>query len=987
MGEGIDKMSRSLLDLQPTAVLEFYRLYPDTLEKPNTFIPIHNGSASEKDVVWQDVLYMPLPIEAEGFEINGGGRLSRPKIRFANKDYLITNLLQNNKDFKNAKVVRKRTFLKFIDDINFDGGNPFGDEDFTAEISSEDFLISQKTAENKLFVEFELTSPLDLENFELNHRRILAKYCYWQYRGHGCNYMGMPVERENGLGFVKSDGLAVSPYNSDAANGFNSNANLEWTANKSYSIGQIAYLENPKIIINPLPDSNEQPMFMKNWYVCVSGSTNQHPESNLTYWQKDGCKKTIDACKKRFNTQKYDQYIIDSASRSEDYIGFQGNGAGTSLGKIYTTDQNILNKLNGNFTINGWFNIKVNKDLACILSTTQKLTTESTYTLAQMPIIYSNTNTRESEIRGWQWGDGIESFNLSTYYDGTNKRNNLALLYKVDGVGYYERKAVTLTNTYQNNSLNFISINAQKNLSSPHNYLRYSEDFRSGVMGTQWDNILCSISTDATGQKLVPYANSSNSYCGFNISESRFYNDFNFSKTWAEYGQGLTFSIHVKKPTTNSYRYFFVKHREFRNLQTNSFEIIQGSYTWDQANTDAIAKGGRLAVINTETKANSIPAHSFPVWFGATDKFIEGDWRWIDGSKLSDGYVSPNWGNGQPDNAGGNENYLTRLSQSNGYIWNDTPLNYNLTTDPNYSPKGYVLEKGSTTFDEYVIFDLDTKSIVAGQNFFVNSPEIKDIGNGWLRLKITINNANEIGRYFMGLNFGPLPNSTPTILPSKTEGTSFDITSNYGNGTSGIYISGAQLENGQYATTYNITTSSGYKHRDFNLDGKDKINVYLNNVNVHSWTSQNQNELLSFKPEEIGLGMSSHISDKKLYSISGFVASWALWDKVMSESDLNTLYKKAVDTYAPMNYVDLDGSFIGPNSNLIAWWDMQLDPLNSNKILNTHNTGLFNLTRSGITSTGATGYKEDVFITAAKKADVSNLHFGGFPGTDGFAYG
>jgi lambda family phage minor tail protein L len=300
MGQGQDKIARSLLDIQPTAILEFFRIYPDTVVKPDIFIPIHGGSIFGENVVWQGIEYIPVPIEGEGFEINGNGQLSRPKIRIANKDFLITSLLQNNFDFKNAKIVRKRTFLKYLDDVNFDGGNPFGEQDFTAEIGSETFLIGQKTAENKVFVEFELTSPLDLENFEVTHRNILAKYCYWTYRGHGCNYKDVPVETERGLSFTDASGNSVTPDIPTTT--FLTNSTYRWNETTSYEKGNIAYLENSKIFVNKKPfDENSYEGPLRNWYVCVSdGVINKNPQNHPDLWQKDGCSKKLSACKKRF---------------------------------------------------------------------------------------------------------------------------------------------------------------------------------------------------------------------------------------------------------------------------------------------------------------------------------------------------------------------------------------------------------------------------------------------------------------------------------------------------------------------------------------------------------------------------------------------------------------------------------------------------------------------------------------------------------------
>lgn len=301
MGQGQNKIASSLLDIQPTAVLEFFRIYPDTVLKPDMFIPMHGGSIFGNNVTWQGIEYIPVPIEGEGFEVNGNGQLSRPKLRIANKDYLISNLLQNNFDFKNAKIVRKRTFLKYLDDVNFEGGNPFGSQDFTAEISDETFLIDQKVSENKVYVEFELTSPLDLENFDVTNRQILGKYCYWTYRGHGCNYAGPPVERENGYNFTDVRGVNVVPDSS--VNGLLTDTQKLWNPIKPYLLGQIAYLENPKIFINknPLIDGSYEG-FMRIWYVCVraTDNVNKNPQTNPTFWQKDGCAKKMSACKKRF---------------------------------------------------------------------------------------------------------------------------------------------------------------------------------------------------------------------------------------------------------------------------------------------------------------------------------------------------------------------------------------------------------------------------------------------------------------------------------------------------------------------------------------------------------------------------------------------------------------------------------------------------------------------------------------------------------------
>jgi hypothetical protein len=72
------------------------------------------------------------------------------------------------------------------------------------------------------------------------------------------------------------------------------------------------------------------------------------------------------------------------------------------------------------------------------------------------------------------------------------------------------------------------------------------------------------------------------------------------------------------------------------------FQIIQGSYTWHQAKADAEARGGRLAVLNTQAKIDDadtlVATNGYPqVWIGLTDEVQEGMFRfkkwWLENMK------------------------------------------------------------------------------------------------------------------------------------------------------------------------------------------------------------------------------------------------------------------------------------------------------------------------------------------------------------------
>jgi lambda family phage minor tail protein L len=310
MAQGQDKIARSLLDLEPTAIVEFFLLYFNTVDKENSFIAFHGGSVFEKGIVWQGIEYLPIPVETEGFEVNANGQLARPRIRVSNKDYFVTDLLLNNDDLQFAKIIRKRTFVKYLDDVNFDGGNPWNQADASAEIASDTYVISQKTAENKVFVEFELTSPLDLENFEINNRLIMSRYCSWYYRGNGCNYQGLPLATEDGR---KLDLINPAEWSSLG----------EWRTGVQFNSGDAAYIENKKIIVSD-PQAPAATGFAKIWYVCQQnhrGSLERQPDRNENFWLRDGCNKKLDGCKLRFG-QGQIEFNQRNVSRTINYVDF-----------------------------------------------------------------------------------------------------------------------------------------------------------------------------------------------------------------------------------------------------------------------------------------------------------------------------------------------------------------------------------------------------------------------------------------------------------------------------------------------------------------------------------------------------------------------------------------------------------------------------------------------------------------------------------------
>jgi lambda family phage minor tail protein L len=291
-----NKVSKDLLDLEPTAVLEFYKIYYDTVNEPDSFFPFHPCSNGlEGKIVFNNIAYVPLAVEVEDFESNIFNRINRPKIRISNEQLMISQILRRKNDFKFAKLERVKIFVKYIDDVNFEGGvNPYGIADSNSEISRDSYVISQKTQENKSLVEFELTAPFDLENFSIPGRLVMGRYCYWQYRGLGCHYFGPPVCQENDSNFSR---VPTGSFN------FQSTIN-EWQYYTIYSPGMIVYVSTPK---DPY----------RTWYVCNQAHTsseNNAPGLDNAPWEKDSCSKSIGACKKRFYNSSIEYSGISGSS-------------------------------------------------------------------------------------------------------------------------------------------------------------------------------------------------------------------------------------------------------------------------------------------------------------------------------------------------------------------------------------------------------------------------------------------------------------------------------------------------------------------------------------------------------------------------------------------------------------------------------------------------------------------------------------------------
>ena len=105
------------------------------------------------------------------------------------------------------------------------------------------------------------------------------------------------------------------------------------------------------------------------------------------------------------------------------------------------------------------------------------------------------------------------------------------------------------------------------------------------------------------------------------------------------------------------------------------FQIIEGNFTWQEAKADAEAKGGRLAVLDTEAKNNTAlealtaQPSGRSYFIGLSRENPDNRWEWISGETLE----YENWGEGEP--SGGEEKFGTITTGGWGLLklgdWND----------------------------------------------------------------------------------------------------------------------------------------------------------------------------------------------------------------------------------------------------------------------------------------------------------------------------
>ena len=115
-----------LQKINPSSIIELFQLELITaIHGSNTVYYFHNGvnTNENQDVIFAGNQYTRMPIQATGFDFTSK-KLPRPRLSISNILGTFTTLILTlPQGLEGAKVTRIRTLSRYIDNVNFLGGD------------------------------------------------------------------------------------------------------------------------------------------------------------------------------------------------------------------------------------------------------------------------------------------------------------------------------------------------------------------------------------------------------------------------------------------------------------------------------------------------------------------------------------------------------------------------------------------------------------------------------------------------------------------------------------------------------------------------------------------------------------------------------------------------------------------------------------------------------------------------------------------------
>eukprot|EP00600_Ochromonadales_sp_CCMP1393_P001522 CAMPEP_0174989778 /NCGR_PEP_ID=MMETSP0004_2-20121128/20924_1 /TAXON_ID=420556 /ORGANISM="Ochromonas sp., Strain CCMP1393" /LENGTH=586 /DNA_ID=CAMNT_0016243251 /DNA_START=85 /DNA_END=1846 /DNA_ORIENTATION=- len=132
-----------------------------------------------------------------------------------------------------------------------------------------------------------------------------------------------------------------------------------------------------------------------------------------------------------------------------------------------------------------------------------------------------------------------------------------------------------------------------------------------------------------------------------------------------------------------------------------SYRILDPLLTWDDCNTNCATRNVSMLCIHTSSENDHFSSlyYGTGLWLGLSDTATEGTFVWNDGCNT----LYQNWRtwDGEPNNAGGNEDYVTlytggfgdwgSASTTDNCVCQSDFLTYDQIPDPNFCPEGWLI--------------------------------------------------------------------------------------------------------------------------------------------------------------------------------------------------------------------------------------------------------------------------------------------------------
>lgn len=323
-----------VLSMTPSALIELFALDLRPVGE-DMILYFHNGSNGLRgSVSFRGVSYVPLAINVTGFESSITGEPARPRLTMSNVGGFTSMLAISTSDLVGAILTRTKTWRAYLDDSPSASPVTLGDPDI--------YTVEQRVRETRLSVEFELSTPFDLDNVRFPIRKVVSGYCPFEYRGPDCNWAGRYCVNDSrgtifsgalnfsgtwsntssyqspmSVGFVDSgiygvyECVSPSPITGDSFSPANTAAWVrrqryrgEYTTSESYAKDDVVFLMFRDVPV----------YFIATWPGVMPPNVSP---PNPTYWTSDTCLKFLRHCKLRFDP-------LDRKQSPLSYGGFPG---------------------------------------------------------------------------------------------------------------------------------------------------------------------------------------------------------------------------------------------------------------------------------------------------------------------------------------------------------------------------------------------------------------------------------------------------------------------------------------------------------------------------------------------------------------------------------------------------------------------------------------------------------------------------------------